>query len=38
MNDSAKDPVENKQRPLIVRRLDLDLDGNMWESTGAHMV
>ena len=37
MNDPAKDPVEAR-RHLMVRRLDAGLDGNRWESTGAHMI
>ena len=28
MNDPAEDPVEDRQRPLIVRQLDSGLDGN----------
>ena len=37
INNPVEDPVEDR-RPLMVRRLDSDLDGIGWESTGAHMV
>ena len=37
MNNPAEDSVEDKRRSLMVRRLDSGLDGNMWESTGAHI-
>ena len=37
MNDPVEDPVEDR-RPLMVRQLDLDLDGTRWESTSAHIV
>ena len=37
MNNPVEDPVEDR-RPRMVRRLDSDLDGRGWESTGSHMV
>ena len=38
VNDPAKDPVEYRRRALMVRQLDSNLDENMWELTGTHMV
>ena len=38
MNNPVKDQVEDRQRHLMVRRLDSGLDGNRRESTGAHIV
>ena len=37
MDDPVEDPVEDR-RPPMVRRLDSNLNGPRWESTGAHMV
>ena len=37
MNNPVEDPAEDR-RPPMVRRLDSNLDGPRWESTGAHMV
>ena len=38
MDDSAENPMEHTGRPLILRELDSDLDKDMWQSTGAHMI
>ena len=38
MDDSVKDPMEYTRRPCMLRNFDSDLDGDMWQSTGAHMV
>ena len=37
VDDSVEDPMDYTQRPRMLRELDSDLDGDMWQSTGAHM-
>ena len=38
VNDPIKNPVNHTSMPRMLRELDSDLDGSVWQSTGAHMV
>ena len=38
VDDPAKNPVEYTRRPHMLRELDSDPDGSVWQSTGTHMV